>query len=381
MAILAIVGATGAVGIEAIDILNNSNIYFDELKLFASKSSVGKKIIVKNKEYIIEEINENSFDNIDYAILAVSSELSKQYISESQKRNSKCVFIDNSSAFRMDPSVPLIIPEINFDSYVNQKIIANPNCSTIIMLMVLAPLHKYNNITQIDVSTYQAASGAGLEAMNELQNQAKSFSNGTSMDIKVFGKQYLFNAFSHNSNIDMQTKFNEEEIKMINETKKILDIKDYLHIDLNLIGYYCFILIILLYYSDYINILAIGSLLFLFLNITKRNEIVINPTCIRIPTLRSHMESITVTFKYPTNENAIKKILEKSSGVKIYDYPEENRFPEPLITEKKDDVYVGRIRKSYHGNPYVFQMLVSGDQIRKGAALNALQIYEKLIQY
>jgi aspartate-semialdehyde dehydrogenase len=386
MTILAIVGVTGAVGLEAIDILNNSVIHFDDLRLFASKSSVGKKINVKNKEYIVEEVKENSFDNIDYAILAVSSELAKQYVSRSQKRKSKCVFIDNSSAYRMDKSVPLIIPEINFDSYDNQKIISNPNCSTIIMLMILAPLHKNNNISRIDVSTYQAASGAGLEAMNELENQARAFANKTEMDTKVFGRQYLFNAFSHNSNIDMKTKFNEEEIKIINETYKILNVKDnkYFDFDLNFsfVNYYCILISVLLFNNKYNNILIIVSFLLycVYLNLQKKNRMVINPTCVRIPTLRSHMESITVTFQNPTTENAIMKILEKSPGVKIYDYPEENRFPEPLVTEKKDDIYIGRIRQSYHGNPYVFQMLVSGDQIRKGAALNALQIYEKLIK-
>lgn len=380
MTILGIVGATGAVGIEAIDILNNSDIYFDDLKLFASKSSVGKSFFVKKKEYFVEEIKEDSFGCLDYAILAVSSELSKKYIMQSQERNCKCVFIDNSSAYRMDKDVPLIIPEINFDSYKNQKIIANPNCSTIIMLMVLAPLHKINQISQIDVSTYQAASGAGIEAMNELENQARAFTNKTQMDTKLFGRQYLFNAFSHNSNIDMKTKFNEEEIKMINETKKILNIKDYQYIDYNFINYYFLIISSILFHFEYKNILAICLLLLLLLNFVKRDVITINPTCIRIPTLRSHMESITVTFQYPMTENKIKKLLANFSGVKIYDYPEENRFPEPLITEKKDDIFVGRIRQSYNGNPYVFQMLVSGDQIRKGAALNALQIYNKLLK-
>jgi aspartate-semialdehyde dehydrogenase len=392
---LAIIGATGAVGIEAIKILNDTDIQYDNLKLFASKSSVGKKYVIRHKDYYIEEVKETSFNNIDYAILAVSEDLSRQYILWSKKNKSKCVFIDNSCAFRMDKNVPLIIPEINFDSYKNENVIANPNCSTIIMLMVLAPLHKKNQIKQIDLSTYQAASGGGLPAMQELIEQTHSYVKNEEMQTKIFERQYLFNAFSHDSKLDMETKFNSEEIKIINETKKILNVKENdffsmenYNINAHILSYLifatiCHMMNIILGYWIENNFILIGIFLAIVFCLLKNNQnlnkMIINPTCIRIPTLRSHMESITVTFKNKTTEDQIKKILEESSGVKIYDHPEINKFPEPLITEHKDEIYVGRIRKSYDGNSRVFQMLVSGDQIRKGAALNALQIYEKIL--
>lgn len=332
---LLIVGATGAVGLEIINILNSNNSFiYDDLKLVSSKSSVGVKFNIRNKEYIVEKLTEQSFVNMNFAILAVSSDLAIECVKYRNKTNKDCVIIDNSSAFRMDKNIPLIIPEINFDSYNKQNIIANPNCSTIIMLMVLAPLYKKHKIQQIDVSTYQASSGAGLAGMQELENQTKAFieNKDLTQHMKVFKRQYVFNAFSHNSPIDLTTKFNEEEIKMILETKKIL----------------------------------------------QDENIIINPTCVRIPTPRSHMESITVKFNEDVQEEEIREILNNSLGVKIYDFPETNEFPEPVITQHKNDIYVGRIRKSYHGDNKIYQFLVSGDQIRKGASLNALQIYDKL---
>lgn len=334
---LAIIGCTGAVGLEIIEILNKKlDLYhYDDIKLISSKSSAGEKIIIREKEYLIEELNEKTFIGVDFAILAVSSDLAIDCINYRNATNSKCVIIDNSSAFRMNIDVPLLIPEINMDVYRGENTIANPNCSTIIMLMALAPLHKVNKIVQIDVSTYQASSGAGLIGMQELLSQTKAYVENVSLEkyMQVFKKQYVLNAFSHNSGIDMDTKFNEEEIKMILETKKIL--------------------------SD--------------------SDIIINPTCVRIPTLRSHMESITVKFNDSFSVDQINDILDKFDGVKIYDFPEKNQFPEPVITQNKDEVYVGRIRQSYHKDDKVFQMLISGDQIRKGAALNALQIYAKLL--
>jgi aspartate-semialdehyde dehydrogenase len=335
---LAIIGCTGAVGLEAILILNstqNLNLYhYDDIKLVSSKSSAGQKMCVRDKDYIIEELNENTFIDTDYAILAVSSDLAKDCVKYRDATNPKCIIIDNSCAFRMYKDVPLIVPEINMDVYQGENIIANPNCSTIIMLMVLAPLHKVNKIEQIDVSTYQASSGAGLVGMQELLAQTKALVEKTSLEehMQVFKRQYVLNAFSHNSSIDMETKFNEEEIKMILETKKILN----------------------------------------------DNDIIINPTCVRIPTLRSHMESITIRFTEFFSVEQINEVLSKFDGVEIYDFPERNQFPEPIITQNKDDVYVGRIRQSYNKDKKVFQMLVSGDQIRKGAALNALQIYKKI---
>ncbi len=340
---LAIIGCTGAVGLEAIVILNSTSTptptfslyHYDDLKLVSSKSSAGQKLIVRDKEYIVEELNENTFIDVDFAILAVSSDLAKDCVRYRNATNPKCIIIDNSCAFRMDQNVPLIVPEINMNVYKGENIIANPNCSTIIMLMALAPLYKVNKIEQVDVSTYQASSGAGLVGMQELLAQTEAFVKQMPLEehMNVFKRQYVLNAFSHNSAMDMESKFNEEEIKMILETKKILCDAD----------------------------------------------IIINPTCVRIPTLRSHMESITIRFFEPFTVEQIRDILGKFSGIKIYDFPERNEFPEPVITQNQDDVYVGRIRQCYHKDSKVFQLLVSGDQIRKGAALNALQIYDELV--
>ncbi len=331
---LVIVGATGIVGREAIKLLESRDVKYNKLKLVSSKRSIGTEFTIKEITYKVEELGENTFIGFDCAILAVSNEISKLCVELRDKSNSSCVLIDNSSAFRMDKSVPLVIPEVNMNIINDKtKIISNPNCSTILLLMVLYPLSKENKIKQIDVCTYQAASGAGLEAMQELESQVHSHVSGGKMKIECFGRQYLFNAFSHNSDIDLDNGFNGEEIKMIEETHKIMN----------------------------------------------DNEIVVNPTCIRIPTLRSHLESVTIRFKDNMTVDRVKEILGQTSGVKVYDYPEENRLPEPILTEGKDDVYVGRIRQSYNKDLHVIQLILSGDQIRKGAALNAVQIYEQLI--
>ncbi len=330
---LIIVGATGAVGLEIIKILETHNIPYNDLDLVASESSVNTPFEIKGIEYHTTTLTPNTFVGADYAILAVSSELSKKCVELRDKSDSSCIIIDNSSAFRMDKNVPLIIPEINM-TY-GTKIIANPNCSTILMLMVVSPLYRENKITQIDVCTYQAASGAGLKGMEELMSQAQSYITGNELSTECFGRQYIFNAFSHNSPIDPHSGFNGEEIKMIKETKKILE----------------------------------------------DDDIIINPTCIRIPTLRSHMESLTIKFENPTTVDEIRGNLFFSPGVTVYDNPKQNQFPEPIVTQEKDDVYVGRIRQSYHNDPTVFQLILSGDQIRKGAALNSIQIYESLIEF
>lgn len=331
---LVIVGATGIVGREAIKLLESRDVKYNKLKLVSSKRSIGTEFTIKGIVYKVEELNEDTFIGYDYAILAASSDVSKLCVQFRDESFNDCILIDNSSAFRMDKDVPLVIPEINMDTVNNDtKIISNPNCSTILMLMVLCPLHKENKIKQIDVCTYQAASGAGLNAMQELESQVHSHANNKEMKTECFGRQYLFNAFSHNSEIDLDSGFNGEEIKMIEETHKILN----------------------------------------------DNEIVINPTCVRIPTLRSHLESVTIRFEEPMSVERVKEILGQTNGVIVYDYPEENRFPEPILTEDKDDVYVGRIRQSYNKDPCVIQLILSGDQIRKGAALNAVQIYEQLV--
>lgn len=329
---LAIVGATGIVGNELLILLNTSNISFDKLFLFASKKSAGQTRSIRNTKYkIIEYTSPNQFVGIDFVILAVGSDVSKDIIN-GQNKNSNTVFIDNSSAFRMVPNIPLVIPEINMEKCISSRVIANPNCVTIIMLIALYPLHKINKIKYINVATYQAASGAGMNAVTELIEQVKSFVIGKEIVPRVFQTQYLFNAFSHNSAINEDNGFNGEEEKVINETRKILDA--FIEMDV---------------------------------------------ACTRIPTLRSHLINLTVVFENDTTVENITQILENSPGVCIRDDRKNNRFPEPLISSEEDDICVGRIRQSYDGNKKKFLLSVCGDQIRKGAALNAIQIYERLI--
>jgi len=326
---LGIVGATGAVGVEIIKLIQKRNIKYDSLSLFASKRSVGKKFIINSIEYVVHELKEDVFNSLDYAIFSIGSSLSKKYIEIANLYG--CVVIDNSSAFRMDPDVPLIIPEINANIIKKcDKIIANPNCSTIILNIVIAPIHKINPIKKIVVSTYQAASGAGLRAMEELKSQAESYCNNEEYDTRIFGRQYIWNAFSHNSSIT-ENWYNEEEMKMVNETKKIM----------------------------------------------KDDNLKISATCVRIPVLRAHCESVSLTLENNIDIEKIYEVLKEAVGVKILDDRKNNIFPEPLIVSGKNDVYVGRIRKSLI-NKRTLELFISGDQLLKGAALNAIQIYEYL---
>lgn len=331
MVTLAIIGATGAVGLEAIKILNQRpEIRYDHLLLFASKSSAGKKIVVRDQVHTVLEYKGSSQLNVvDYVILATSAELSKTIVDDAPQR---VRFIDNSSAFRMNPNYPLVIPQINIEEAYTKRVIANPNCSTIIMLMALYPLHKKNKIKSINVSTYQASSGAGLAAMNELEHQAKCFAAGIEIEPSVFKTQYLFNAFSHNSRVDPVTGYNGEEIKMIKETHKIMG-----------------------------------------------DDIEIDVGCVRIPTLRVHMEDITVEFEDDIDADTVREILSAAPGVVVQDDVKNERYPEVLSTTGRDDVFVGRIRGSYRGPKNKIHMLVTGDQLRKGAAQNALEIYEKIV--
>jgi aspartate-semialdehyde dehydrogenase len=329
---LAIVGATGIVGNEALILLNTRQIAYDELFLFASKKSAGLTRNIRGIEHkIIEYISPDQFTGIDYVILAVNTDISKDIINR-RHPNSRTVFIDNSSAFRMNMHTPLIVPEINIDKCYANTVIANPNCVTIIMLMALYPLHRVNKIKYINVNTYQAASGAGMKAVDELLEQTTLSALGKEIVPHVFKSQYLFNVFSHNSAVDEVDGFNGEEEKVINETRKILG--DYIEMDVS---------------------------------------------CMRVPTLRSHLINLTVIFENDTTVEAITDILQNTQGICIRDDRKNNKFPEPLISSEQDDVCVGRIRRSYDNNNKRFLMSVCGDQIRKGAALNALQIYEKLI--
>jgi aspartate-semialdehyde dehydrogenase len=329
---VAVAGVTGAVGQEFLNIIEERDFPFDSLKLLASSRSAGKSIQFKGKEYIVEQLTEKSFDRVDIALFSAGAERSKIFAPAAVK--SGAVVVDNSSAYRMDPKVPLVIPEINPQKIKEHKgIIANPNCSTIIGIVPVWPLHKANPVKRMVVSTYQAASGAGMSAMLELEQQSREILAGKKPTIKVLPYQLAFNLFSHNSSLD-STGYNLEEVKMVNETRKIFDCPD----------------------------------------------IAVTATCIRVAVLRAHSESINLEFTEPITPDEVRNILKDAPGVTILDDREHNRFPMPIDATGKDDVFVGRIRQDFSiPENRGINIWVAGDQLRKGAALNAIQIAEKLL--
>ena len=329
---LAIAGVTGAVGQELLGILEQRDFPFDSLKMLASSRSAGKKIEFKGKVYIVEELTENSFERIDIALFSAGGGRSKQFAAAAVKAGA--VVIDNSSAFRMDPDVPLVIPEINGDAIAGHKgIIANPNCSTIIANIPVWPLHKANPVKRMIVSTYQAASGAGQSAMLEMIEQSKEVLAGKPVTCNTLRYQLAFNLYTHDSPIG-DNGYNEEEMKMVHETHKIFDCPE--------IGITC--------------------------------------TCVRVPVMRTHCESINLEFRDPITPEQAVELLSTAPGVTVMEDRENNRFPQPLDATGKDDCYVGRIRQdeSVPDNRGL-NIWVAGDQLRKGAALNAVQIAEKLL--
>ncbi len=331
---LAIAGVTGAVGQEFLRILEQRNFPFASLKLLASARSAGKTIEYQGTTYTIEELTVDSFDGVDIALFSAGGSASKKFAPAAAEAG--CVVVDNSSAFRMDPGTPLVVPEVNPQEVANHKgVIANPNCSTIIMNVPVWPLHQKFGVKRVVVSTYQAASGAGAAAMAELEQQARDWVAGEPITQDIFGRQYIWNLFSHNSDIDPATGYNTEETKMIKETRKIFGVED-------------------------INV---------------------SVTCIRVPVLRAHCESVNLTFAQPVTEQQVRDALAEAPGVSIIDDRENNVHPEPLVASDEDDVYVGRIRQDL-GQPggVGVEMFIAGDQIRKGAALNAVQIAELLLE-
>jgi aspartate-semialdehyde dehydrogenase len=328
---VAIAGATGAVGQDIMQCLDQRDFPIGELRLLASARSVDRMIPFRGKDLLVKELTEDSFEGIDVALFSAGGSRSKQFASAAVKAGA--VVIDNSSAFRMDPDVPLVVPEINPQDLDQHKgIIANPNCSTIIMLVPLWPLHKVNPIRRIVVSTYQAASGAGAKAMEELETQTRDLLSGKDAKPVVFPHQIAFNLFSHNSPLD-EEGYCEEEMKMVKETWKIFNDKD----------------------------------------------IQVCPTTVRVPVMRAHAESINVEFSRPMTPEAAREILSSAPGVKLQDDRKTNHFPMPLEASGQDDILVGRIRKDL-SNPNGLALFVCGDQLLKGAALNAVQIAEEMIK-
>lgn len=328
---IAILGATGAVGLEFLNLLAERNLPAANLRLLASARSAGKSMPYAGAALIVEEVGPESFKDIDIALFSAGGSTSRQWARMAIESGARVV--DNSSAFRMDEGVPLVIPEINPEAIGDAKVIANPNCSTIIMNMAVWPLHRRNPVERIIVSTYQAVSGAGQQAMLELESQTRDVLAGRPATPSVLPVQTAFNLFSHNTAID-ETGYNIEEVKMIKETRKIFAAPD----------------------------------------------LAITATCIRVPVLRAHSESINLSFSRPMSESEARSILAEAPGVTLVDDRANNRFPMPIDATGKDDCLVGRIRSDASRNDgRGIELFVCGDQLRKGAALNAVQIAELLM--
>lgn len=332
--VVAIVGVTGAVGAEFIATMDKRNFPVRKLKALASARSAGRAIDFRGEKIAIEELTERSFEGVDIALFSAGGGISRKFAPAAVKAGA--VVVDNSSAFRMDPNVPLVIPEINAGRIRDHKgIIANPNCSAITALVPLWPIHRQNRIKRMIVSTYQAASGAGAAAMEELVESTRAYLDGRPFTPKVIPLPYAFNVFSHNTAIDPETGYNDEETKVIKETRKIFE----------------------------------------------DEQIAIGVTCVRVPVLRAHCEAITFECEKPITEDEVRAILSKAPGVRIVDDRAKNYFPMPIDASGQDDVLVGRIRKDLSDpSGRSISMFVSADQLLKGAALNAIQIAELLPQ-
>ena len=333
---LGIVGVSGLVGQKIIDSLHLIEKFFNHMtdKIFLYGSSDNDiKINIFGIDHKILKFDNECLYTLDYCILAVDNHIAKIIIEYANQKNVNCIIIDNSSEFRLDPNVPLIIPEINMGDYVGQKIIANPNCSTTILLMALYPLTTLGSIRRVVVSTYQAASGAGKRGLDELNKQVSEYSENKPLTTTFWGKQYVHNVFSHNSEIDKTSLYNREELKIINETKKII----------------------------------------------HNDNIIIDPTCVRVPILQSHCISFNVEFTGEQNMTDIVNVLKKFSGLIIENDIDNNEFPEPIKTSNQSFVSVGRIR--HHPNDFrMWNFFVSGDQLLKGAAYNSVQILEHILE-
>jgi len=330
--VVAVVGATGAVGAELIGCLETRDFPLSELKLFASARSAGKTLPFKGKQIPVQELTENSFAGVDIGLFSAGGAQSKKYAPHAVKAGT--VVIDNSSAFRMDPDVPLIIPEINARRIQEHKgIIANPNCSAITAITPLWPIHRKNRIQRMILSTYQAASGAGAAAMKELEDSTRAYLAGQPFENKVLPHPYAFNLFNHNTAVDPVTGYNDEETKVMKETKKIFEDQD----------------------------------------------VAVTVTCVRVPVLRAHCIAMSITCEKPINRQEVLDILIDAPGVRIVDDWANNYFPMPKDASGQGDVLVGRIRQDLSDPSGRSMMLfTSADQLLKGAALNAVQIAELL---
>ena len=330
---VAIVGASGAVGQEFLRILAERNFPIDQLLLFGSERSAGKKYTFKGKECVVKPLQHNDdFRGVDIAFVSAGGDISRQFAPTITKHGA--VMIDNSSQFRMDKDVPLVVPEINAeDSLIRPHgIIANPNCTTIMMVVVLNPIEKLSHIKRVRISSYQSASGAGAAAMQELQQQYKEIiETGKAETINKFPHQLAYNVIPQIDKMT-ETDYTKEEMKMFYETQKIM-----------------------------------------------HSDVRTSATCVRVSSLRSHSEAVWIETEKPLEVAEIRKALKAAPGVTLVDDPQNYVYPMPLESAGKDDIYVGRIRKDL-ADENGTTLWLTGDQIRKGAALNAVQIAEYLIK-
>jgi len=330
---VAIVGATGAVGTEFLRLFEERDFPVSGLRLLASERSVGKTAMYKGETIKVEEATPESFNGVDFAFFSAGASRSKSLVPAALEAGA--YVIDNSSAFRMDPNVPLVVPEVNPDAISpSTRLVSVPNCTAIILLMAVNPLRDLGKIERLIVSTYQSASGGGAKVMDELLAETADAVRGeTTAREKVLPHPYAFNLFSHNTPIN-EHGYNEEEWKVIEESRKILGLPD----------------------------------------------LRINVTCVRVPVVRAHSESVTIEFAGEApSENAIREKLQSAPGVRVVDERESNTFPMPITASGQGDVLVGRIRKDL-SHPSAVSMFIAGDQLLKGAALNAVQIAEYMIQ-
>lgn len=331
-----ILGATGAVGRQMLTVLEERKFPVEELRLFAGSRSKGSRISCFGKEWLVEETDPERFRGLDLLLGAAENDIAMKYLPLAAEMGVQVV--DNSSAYRLDPEVPLVIPEINpEDVRLTKGIIANPNCATIIALTAVGALHRYARIRRMIVSTYQAVSGAGKDGIDELLNEVSALSQGQKPEPKVFQYQIAYNLIPQIGGFN-ELLYSSEEMKMQNEGRKML----------------------------------------------HDEELLVNCTCVRVPIIRSHSESITLEFEREISPEKARELLSEAPGVKLWDEPNEGKYPMPLLTSDQDMVYVGRIRRDLSAPKELYDRSLSlfccADQIRKGAATNAVQIAELLFQ-
>ncbi|WP_454849863.1 aspartate-semialdehyde dehydrogenase [Rhizobium binxianense] len=329
---VAIVGATGAVGVELLQCLERRSFPVGRLRLLASARSAGRTLPFKARDVAVEVLDGNSFEDVDLVLFSAGSGISRQYADVAVRAGA--IVVDNSSAFRLHPDVPLVVPEVNAGALARHHgIIANPNCVAAIATVALAPLHSVHPICRLGIATYQAASGAGAAAMAELRESTAAYLKGEPYEPRVLPHPYAFNLFSHNADMDAESGYNGEELKVVAETRRILGAE----------------------------------------------ELPIGITCIRVPVLRAHAMAITVTFDEIITPEEVQALFADAPGLRLVDDRAANRFPMPSEASGEDDVLVGRIRRDI-GDPTgrSIALFVAGDQLLKGAALNAVQIAERL---